>query len=390
MLTMSTGIVALISESNGGVYQYAQIQIKALSEDKEHSYFVIAEEGSKIAAGLGLDIVYVPSRYLKPFRQGVLLILSYLGFGWLTKLIFGYKERALFSAASSFVACVSNPYPLIYLDKPYIFTLHDMQEKYYPDFFSFAAKQKRHMVAKLMTHQCQYVICESNYVKSDIHQYYDVPLERIYNIPAPPLTQAKKSDFICDDDVRETYHLPEHYIFYPSSNFWTHKNHLNLIKAIGILNTQRNYRVNVVMSGDYQTARYAKNVKAIKELAHCEGLDESVYLIGYVDYEHLYSIYKMADVIVIPTLFESISIPMYEAFSIGTPVCCSNVVALPEQAGDAALLFDPQQPNDIADSIFKLLEDDSTRSKLVSRGKKRIDQLTLESYSRSLIEMIWQ
>lgn len=57
----------------------------------------------------------------------------------------------------------------------------------------------------------------------------------------------------------------------------------------------------------------------------------------------------------IATLFESISIPVYEAFSVGTAVCASNVVALPEQVGDAGLLFDPQSTDDITEKICALL-----------------------------------
>ena len=81
---------------------------------------------------------------------------------------------------------------------------------------------------------------------------------------------------------------------------------------------------------------------------------------------------RSATVAAIPTLFESISIPVYEAFSVGTAVCASNVVALPEQIGDAGLLFDPESADEIAAAISRLLGDPALRRTLVERGFQRM------------------
>jgi len=92
--------------------------------------------------------------------------------------------------------------------------------------------------------------------------------------------------------------------------------------------------------------------------------------------------------LVMPTLFESVSIPIYEAFALGVPVCCSNVVALPEQVGDAALIFDPNNAADIADKILQLLRDVPLAAELVIRGKQRVKNFDHADYARKILAVI--
>ncbi len=62
-------------------------------------------------------------------------------------------------------------------------------------------------------------------------------------------------------------------------------------------------------------------------------------------------LYKLSTALVMPTLFESVSLPIWESFYLGVPVVSSNVCALPEQVGDAGLLFDPHDIEDMAEKI---------------------------------------
>ena len=118
------------------------------------------------------------------------------------------------------------------------------------------------------------------------------------------------------------------------------------------------------------------------------GLLESVRVLGYVDYEDLPAIYKLARLCVMPSLYESVSIPIYEAFSLGVPVCASAVLGIPEQTGDGALLFDPHDPSDIAGRMRMILEDTTLARALVKKGAEQIRGLTLDSYGRALEQVI--
>ena len=92
--------------------------------------------------------------------------------------------------------------------------------------------------------------------------------------------------------------------------------------------------------------------------------------------------------LVLPTLFESISIPIWEAFSLGVPVCSSNAVALPEQVGDAGILFDPKDPIDIFEKIKTLLDDSIKREEMVNKGKDRVEKFNHENYCKKLLKVI--
>jgi glycosyltransferase involved in cell wall biosynthesis len=79
---------------------------------------------------------------------------------------------------------------------------------------------------------------------------------------------------------------------------------------------------------------------------------------------------------VFPSQFEGCGLPLLEAFLAEVPTTCSNATCLPEQAGDAALIFDPNKPEEIADAILKLWMDDELCRKLVERGKQRVKHFT--------------
>jgi glycosyltransferase involved in cell wall biosynthesis len=122
----------------------------------------------------------------------------------------------------------------------------------------------------------------------------------------------------------------------------------------------------------------------IKDLS----MEDKVHYIGFVDTTDLAAIYKMSKMLIMPSLYESISIPIYEAFSVGTPVCASNLFALPEQVGNAGLLFDPKDVNDIAAKIYQLLTNDKLRIDVVERARIKVESMTIVNYGKQLESII--
>jgi len=74
--------------------------------------------------------------------------------------------------------------------------------------------------------------------------------------------------------------------------------------------------------------------------------------------------------------------PIWEAFHLGCPVVSSNVCALPEQVGDAGLIFDPFNIEDMAEKIFIIWTDENLRSELINKGFERVKELTIENYAK--------
>ena len=180
---------------------------------------------------------------------------------------------------------------------------------------------------------------------------------------------------------KKKYHLPEEYIFYPAQ-FWPHKNHIKLLEAFRIV--QKEFKnLKLVFTGSKQN-NFQNVDKKIKELQ----LQDNVVYLGYIDYSDLPFLYKMSKFLVMPTLFESISIPIYEAFSLKVAVCCSNIVALPEQVGEAGLLFDPNNEKDIAKKMIMYLRNNELLTEKAEQGYLKINNFDYEAYKKSILEII--
>ena len=95
------------------------------------------------------------------------------------------------------------------------------------------------------------------------------------------------------------------------------------------------------------------------------------------------ALYAGARALVFPSLDEGFGLPVVEAFACGTPVLASTAGALPETAGGAALLVDPEDVDAIADGVRRLLEDGALRADLAARGRARAASLTWEACARA-------
>ncbi len=118
------------------------------------------------------------------------------------------------------------------------------------------------------------------------------------------------------------------------------------------------------------------------------GLNDHVIHLGYVAQEDLQAIYRLATALVMPSLFESVSIPIYEAFQVGTPVAASGILAMPEQVGDAGLLFDPMSVASIRQAILQIAGDPEAARLLGQKGKQKMQAMTPERYGAQLQDML--
>jgi glycosyltransferase involved in cell wall biosynthesis len=359
------GILALATPKHGGTFQYTLSMIKALKQLDNVQCEIFTTAANHEYDALELPIHRLPN----PIGTISSFIATHIGI---------CKKNQLFKQVDIVVSPIYSTY-LLASFCPFVFTLHDLQEKYYPQNFSLVQRVWRHVTNQLLIKKAAAVICESSYVKQDIVRFFSPPAEKIFIVPAPPAISQSESEYSEEHlaEIRTKYSLPMEYLFYPAQ-FWPHKNHYRLVQAFSQIQ-QKFPDCSLVLTGKKRD-EYQKVFNLINELA----IEEKVVHIEYIEQEDLAAIYKLAIVAVIPTLFESISIPAYEAFSFGTPICISNVVALPEQIGDAGLLFTPTSVEDIQNCIEKALSNPSLRTELIAKGKARIAGLTHENYADKL------
>ena len=115
--------------------------------------------------------------------------------------------------------------------------------------------------------------------------------------------------------------------------------------------------------------------------------DGSVVKIGHIAEETLAALYRRANVFVFPSLAEGFGLPVAEAMACGAPVVTSGASSMPEVVGNAALLVDPEETDEIAAAIERLLEDQGLRRRLRDRGLERARSYSREALVPRLFEV---
>ncbi len=127
----------------------------------------------------------------------------------------------------------------------------------------------------------------------------------------------------------------------------------------------------------------------LQALIDASPVRDRIHVLGFVPDTALYGLMASARAFVFPSLYEGFGMPVLEAMASGTAVVCSNTSALPEVAGDAALLFDPQSVSSICDALTRIDSDDALRATCVARGLERVKEYrwtTCAAQTRAVLE----
>ncbi len=266
---------------------------------------------------------------------------------------------------------------------PYMGSLPDVMYKYYPNLpeYSFKGRMINNVVFKYSTKYSVLTIAESEAGKADIHKFFHTPNDKIEAIPLFPAGYVFEMKNMTSQEGRiilARYNLPEKFIFYPAQ-FWAHKNHINLIKAIKIAKEKYGQTIPLVLVGNDKAN--SENYNNIMELAEKLNIKDRILHLGYVTDEEVVALYKTAAALVFPTLIGPTSIPPLEGMVLGTPVLCSNLFSMPQQLGDAGVLFDPFNPDDMAEKIANVFKDEELRKRMIEKGLERAKNFTDENYA---------
>lgn len=260
---------------------------------------------------------------------------------------------------------------------PSVYNPHDLQYFYYPQYFTPADVAWREKVDHAACRFATAIAVSSRWVKRDLIRHFAAPPDKIHIIPDAPPTQAYAEPTAAQiDEVRTRYAVQEPFAFYPAMT-WEHKNHVRLLEAVARLRDDQGLAIQVICTGHQN--RFWPQVKACLDALN---LERQVRFLGMVPAVDLRAIYRLAQFVVIPTLFEASSAPLLEAWHDGAPTACSTVTALPEQAGDAALLFDPLSVEAMAGAMARLATDANLRDELRRKGRARLQRFTWDRAAR--------
>jgi glycosyltransferase involved in cell wall biosynthesis len=245
---------------------------------------------------------------------------------------------------------------------PSVVTIADIQEAFYPELFTADVlySRDRHITSSIC--MADRVITHSQFTKRTLVDRYQVPEERVLIAHhfANPVFYAPVSTRQISSRA-----LPDEFVLFPA-NFWKHKNHDGLLRALKILRDEHRMRIDAVLTGFPMPNGYPVESKAIEY-----GINSSIHMLGHVEIEELADLYRRARMLVFPSLFEGFGIPLVEAMASGCPIAAANVTSIPEITGDAAILFDPDSPRNIADAIAMVWRDAGLCRELSARGRRR-------------------
>jgi glycosyltransferase involved in cell wall biosynthesis len=249
---------------------------------------------------------------------------------------------------------------------PIVLTFFDMQHEYLPQFFTLSELDYRAQSYKPSVDKAAHIIAPSAYTTKTLIEKYGTPIEKISCIPVglkDSFGKLMKSEI---QQVKEKYALPDDFILYPA-NPWPHKNHARLMAALRIYRDTFGDPPILVLTG-----RLNNETLNAKYYATAADIEEYVISLDFIPSNDLSALYRLAKMMVFPSLFEGFGIPLLEAMACGCPIVAANNTSIPECVGDAALLFNPFDPKDIANAIYQVNTDAVLRSRLVDAGYKRV------------------
>jgi len=266
------------------------------------------------------------------------------------------------------------------LKTPGVVTFLDMQHEFFPRFFTEKERRLRTERYKGSASAARAVIAISEHAKRCLGDRYGVEPGKVQVIHLGCDTEYRPIDDLEQlETVRSRLRLAKQFIYYPAAT-WPHKNHQALLTAMQILVERYNFDGHLVLTGIEKSPHEAllRNIESRR-------LGSMVSILGYLPYSDLPCLYNLAKMMVFPSLYEGFGLPLLEAMACGCPVVCSRTTSLPEVAGEAALYFDPEDPETIAEKVWAVWNDAAVQLQLRLAGIARARQFDWQETARKTL-----
>jgi len=260
-------------------------------------------------------------------------------------------------------------------------TVHDLSPILTPEFYDF----KRKLWHKFLNYRQAFeradvLFAVSEYTKNDLVKIFDLDADKI-KVIYPGVDHKIFQPNIPEDVlrmVRNAYALPGKFILFLNT-IEPRKNLAALIKAFEMLPSDVNLviagRLGWKYRGDFSLIKRAKKSAKIK-------------YIGYIEEKHKPALIKLSSALIYPSFYEGFGFQPLEAMALGTPVVVSQVTALPEISGDAALLINPYQESSLAQALEEVLNNQHLRANLISKGLKQAKRFNWQKTAQEVLSFL--
>lgn len=257
-----------------------------------------------------------------------------------------------------------------------VLTIHDTVHKRYPETMQYRNLILERMLMGRSIEKSHMVIAVSKSTARDIEHYFSIQSNKIKVIHSSiPDFSAGEVEILANE-----VNLPNKYLLFVGT-LEPRKNFELLFSAFNKIN-HRIKDLHLVCVGDFGWRN-----KRILSKIRIHSLRDKIHFFGYVPRKSLKTIYKKSICFIFPSLYEGFGFPVLEAMSCGTPVIASDKSSLPEICGDAALLCDPHNVDDLAGKIIQLVENKKLRDKLRDKGYRRLKKFSWEQTAREINDL---
>lgn len=283
----------------------------------------------------------------------------------------------------------TRPIPLHVKKAANIYTIHDIVPLRLPH-STLDNKKYFYKVIKNIAREADHIVTVSEFTRRDVLEFFDIPEDRITNTWQSVSIDASvlsKSEDAVAREIEHRYGLSfkEYFLFLGAIE--PKKNVSRMVEAFASSGTTRP----LVLAGGLGW-QYESDLETLKDERfqswHFDGQrirpDRRVQHLSYVPRGALMSLIRGARAVLFPSLYEGFGLPILEAMLLGTPTITSNTSSMPEVAGDAALLVNPYEIEDIRDAIKALDADADLRAELSSRGRERATFFSPERYTERM------
>ena len=267
--------------------------------------------------------------------------------------------------------------------KPVVLTIHDLTEYQLKQHYSKSRMLYRKLMLPISTRLADRIITVSEYTKNEIIRILKVDEQKISILHNAANGRFKTVNHgTCKKVLENKHKITFPFLLYIGQIQHPNKNLVGLLHAFARIKPSFDKPYKLVFVGKEHLSS-----EIVYKTAGELNLTKDVVFTGYVPTEDLPFFYNAAEVFVYPSLYEGFGIPVVEAMACGCPVITSNRSSLPEVSGDAGLLVDPDDVDEIAEAMLKVLTDSAKREQMIEKGFEQIKKFSWKDSAKKTIDI---
>ncbi|PZV18236.1 MAG: glycosyl transferase family 1 [Pseudanabaena sp.] len=380
MLKITVDVTPIDATPSGvGLYVFNLIEALSRLESSESFDLGLAyQPGLKNWLKGNIDFPDTLKHYKKLYQIPLPVRATNFFIDYLPKLFPSYIESTL-GETNIFHGTNYTVYPYQNIQK--VISIYDLSFIRHPEYVDSVVQQYTNRLTKCLK-WTDAIITISESSKQDIVNYLHFPAEKIF---VTPLASRYNSQFLSnldlDQEIKKTnFDFSKPYLLFVST-IEPRKNINSIIQAFNWLKQKHKIDHQLVLIGR-KGWKYTPIFDAIKS----SPWQNDIHHLDYLSDELVALFYSRADVFVYPSHYEGFGLPVLEAMTLGAPVVASNTSSIPEVAGDAAILIDPNDFIQIAEAILTVISDRKLRQDLINKGKTRASLFSWENTAKKTLE----